>query len=247
LRAYCFIPLPILFALIVLLASAGNSYSGPQKSEVVGALIVKQDAKGIQNVFYRLERRETNLTRFTKRQEIYQYAIAPSGRLAFVWHMEKSPRVLSLYDLRTLSLKKDILLGFGGSVRWNLADELVHVYGCGSGCQGAKVLSTEGKAILSIIGSPIEVSPSGRYLAIYTIAWTGKQDFELYDVMNEACTGPAGKPLIVINGVGTVTGIQWSDEKRITVAYEDAHISGEGNIYLQRKVGIDLSAYSHRR
>ena len=126
-------------------------------------------------------------------------------------------------------------------MRWSIADRIIHVYGCGSGCEGVMVRDIDGTELLSFGGSPIEVSPSGRFIATYSISWTGDHDFRLYDLMNSASI-PHGQPVFTVNGVGEVDRIDGKNEKRITVTYDDAHIGDDETIY-RRKIVIDLKQY----
>lgn len=203
------------------------------------------EERKIKNVFYFKDGQWTNLTNYKKPNQIYDYKISPNGKYAFVWHMVSSPRLLSIYELNNLVLQKDLKLGFGGDVKWNSDNHLVHVYGCGSGCAAAKVLDLKGETLFEIEGAPIELSPSGRYLAVFTINWVGKQNFEIYDLSHQYLIGHK-VPLFAINGVGNVDSIDWNDEKIITVKYTDVHItydSGRNETYVDRAISLDLGKY----
>ena len=217
-----------------------NPFSLPDKK-----LKIIDDKANIKDVFYFINGRWTNLTNYKKPHHIYDYKISPDGNYAFVWHMEYSPRLLSVYDLRKLVLLKDLKLGFGGDIKWNTDNNLVHVYGCGSGCAAAKVINLKGETLFEISGSPIEVSPSGQYLAFFTINWVGKQNFELYDLSHEYLIHHKA-PLFTINCVGNVDSIQWKDEKLITIKYTNAKftdISSEKEAYVKREISVDLCKY----
>ena len=229
----------------VLLAFADRGHALQEVSSPDRRLSVRDEGNNVRNVYYLRNGTWANLTGYKTPHEIYQYQMSPDGRYAFVWHMAYSPRVLSIYDVQALGLVRDLTPGFGGNVKWNAANELVHVYGCGSGCMGAKVFNLKGETVFEISGSPIEVSPSGRYLAMFTVSWVGKQAFELYDLAHRHLTRlPA--PLATIGGVGQIQSIQWNDEKIIAIKYTDADIGGaspERQRYVTREVSIDLSRY----
>ncbi len=203
------------------------------------------EERKMKDVFYFKDGQWTNLTSYNKPNHIYDYKISPNGKYAFVWHMVSSPRLLSIYELKNLVLQKDLKLGFGGDVKWNRDNHLVHVYGCGSGCSDANVFNLEGKTLFEIGGSPIEVSPSGRYLAFFTIDWVGKQNFELYDLSHQYLIRHKA-PLFVVNGVGNVDSIDWNDEQIITIKYTDVNFtddSGHKEAHVDRAISLDLGKY----
>jgi hypothetical protein len=85
-----------------------------------------------------------NLTNFSNPHHIYAYEMSPDQKFVFVWHEDNTPRVLSIFDLQEMKLVKNLSLGFGGDVEWNQENNIVHVYGCGSGCMEARVLNIDG-------------------------------------------------------------------------------------------------------
>ena len=187
-------------------------------------LKIMEDKEKVKNVFYCKKGRWHNLTRFDAPHEFFAYKVSPSNRYAYVWHLMRSPRVLSIYDLQTMQLLKEFEPGFGGDLQWNRDDNIVHTYGCGSGCMVAKVYSTQGKTLFSINGSPVEISPSGRFVARFTINWVGAQSFELYDLSHKHMLW-SKLPLLTINSVGHVNAIQWGNERTVVVKYTDAEDS----------------------
>jgi hypothetical protein len=104
----------------------------------------------------------------------------------------------------------------------------------------ARMLNIEGNTLLEIGGSPITVSPTGRYLLLYTVNWEGYQNIELYDLSHKNLIARK-KPLFVSNGVGNFESINWNDERKITVTYTDAYF--ENDNYTKREFSIDLSRY----
>jgi hypothetical protein len=208
-------------------------------------LKIIEDKINIKDIFYFTNGKWTNLTNYKRPNHIYDYKISPDGNYAFIWHMEYSPRLLSIYVLSKLVLLKDLKLGFGGEVKWTTDNNIVHVYGCGSGCAAAKVIDLKGETLFEISGSPIEVSPSGRYLSFFTINWVGKQNFELYDLSHQYLISHKA-PLFTITGVGNVDSIQWNDEKLITIKYTDVKFTdafSEKETYIKREISVDLSKY----
>ncbi len=195
---------------------------------------------GVRDVFVLQGTVWQNLTAFKLPQRIYSYAASPDGRYVFVWHEAKPPRVLTVYDVSRLKPVKDIVLGFGGEVRWNRKNDIIHTYGCGSGCMAVKVIDITGAKVFEAGGRPMEISPSGRYLAIYTVGWVGQQDIEVYDLSNRNMVAMR-EPIFVINGVGNLESIRWNDEKKIAIEYTESHVEDEK--YVKREVSIDMGGY----
>jgi hypothetical protein len=139
-----------------------------------------------------------------------------------------------------MKLVKNLPLGFGGEVKWNHENNIVHVYGCGSNCMSARILNIKGDILLEIGGTPITVSPSGRYLLLYTANWMGEQNMEMYDLSHKNLIGRK-KPLFVINGVGNFESINWNDERKVTITYTDAYFENEN--YIKRELAIDLTKF----
>ena len=181
-----------------------------------------------------------NLTNFSNPHHIYAYEKSHDQKYVFVWHEDNPPRVLSIFDLQEMKLVKNLFLGFGGDVKWNQENNIVHVYACGSGCMAARILNIEGNTLFEIGGSPINISPTGRYLLIYTVNWVGHQNIELYDLFQKNLIA-LKKPLFVINGVGNFESINWNDERKITITYTDAYF--EKDNYTKREISIDLTKY----
>ncbi len=216
--------------------SAGQS-SSPSARQ---SLKIVEGKDGIRNVFVSQGETWHNLTAFERPHHIYAYSTSPDGKYVLVWHEANPPRVLSVYDVSRIRRVNDIILGYGGEVRWNEKNHIIHIYGCGAGCKAVKVVNLQGNTVFEAGGRPIELSPSGRYLAIYTINWVGRQDIELYDLFNRSLVS-AKKPAIVINGVGHLDSISWNDERKIAISYTDAPV--EDDKYNKRAVSIDLTRY----
>jgi len=194
----------------------------------------------IRNILVWKEDKWVNLTNFSNPHHIYAYEKSYDQKYVFVWHEDNPPRVLSIYDIQEMKLVKNLSLGFGGEVKWNHENNIVHVYGCGSGCMAARILNIGGNTLLEIGGSPIKISPTGRYLLLYTISWVGAQNIELYDLSHKNLVS-LKKPLCVINGVGNFESISWNDERKITITYTDAYFENEN--YIKRELAIDLTQY----
>ncbi len=203
-------------------------------------LKIIEDKNHIGNVFVLKGNKWQNLTRFSSPHHIYAYGRAYDWKYAFVWNEVYPPRVLAIYDLQTMELVKNVLLGFGGDVKWNQENNIIHVYGCGSDCMVARLLTIGGETLFKISGPQIDISPSGRYLLLSTINWVGQQNAELYDLFRKDLV-IRKKPLLIINAVGDLDSINWNDERRMTITYTDANF--ENDNYTKRELSVDLTKY----
>ena len=240
---YCATSVIIQFIFIIgLLIFSSNIVCAEKNPSPVAAKSLKmiEAMNQVRNVVIWKEDRWVNLTNFSNPHHIYAYEMSHDQKYVFVWHEDNPPRVLSIFDLQEMKLIKNLSLGFGGDVKWNQQNNIVHVYGCGSGCMAVRVLNIEGNTLLEIGGTPITVSPTGRYLVIYTVNWMGHHDIELYDLYHKNLRAQK-KPLLVLNGVGNFESINWNDEKKITITYTDEYFENEN--YIKRDISIDLTKY----
>lgn len=109
--------------------------------------LVGDEGKG-RNLYQFSRGRWVNVTRFGRPHHIFDYGVSPEGRYLFAWHMDFSPRRVSVYDLHRGGQRIGRFEpGFGGSFCWNSRNHIVHLFGCGSGCQGCKVYDLRGCAL----------------------------------------------------------------------------------------------------
>lgn len=85
-----------------------------------------------------------NLTHFDRRQHIYDYSLSEDGSKTFVWHMAETPRQLSIYDTATGKLLTRFSPGFGGGINWTKNNNLLHIFGCGTGCGMYRLYDSKG-------------------------------------------------------------------------------------------------------
>ena len=234
-----FIPVIYIISLCLLptniLCSENNPSSKPDKG-----LKMIEAMNQIINIVAWKDDKWVNLTNFSHPHHIYAYETSHDQEYVFVWHEDYPPRVLSIYDIQEMKLIKNLSLRYGGDVKWNQENNIVHVYGCGSGCMAARIFNIEGTTLFEIGGSPITISPTGRYLLLFTVNWVGHQNIELYDLSQKNLIA-FKKPLFVINGVGNFESINWNDERRVTIKYTDAYF--ENVNYTKREISIDLTKY----
>lgn len=174
------------------------------------------------NLYHFSRGRWVNVTRFENPHHIFEYGVSPDGRYLFAWHMDFSPRRVSVYDLHRGATR---IARFepeaGGFFCWNSQNHIVHLFGCGSGCLGCKVYGREGRVLFKLGGYPMNVSPSGRYLITYPVAWVGSQEIAIYDLY-ETSDGSgriATTPIWNVGSVGEVDKIDWREEQSVTVHY----------------------------
>jgi hypothetical protein len=236
---FSFVPVIYIISLCLLPTDILCSENNPSSRGDKG-LKIAEAINQIKNIVVWKDDKWVNLTNFSHPHHIYAYETSHDQKYVFVWHEDYPPRVLSIFDLHEMKLIKNLSLGFGGDVKWNQENNIVHVYGCGSGCVAAKMLNIEGNTLFEIGGSPINISPSGRYLLLYTVNWVGHQNIELYDLFQKNLIA-LKEPLFVINGVGNFDSINWNDERKISITYTDAYF--DNNNYTKREISIDLTKY----
>ncbi len=133
-----FIILLCLFPANILCSENNPSSKGDKGLKMVEAM------NQIKNIVVWKDDKWVNLTNFSHTHHIYAYEKSHDQKYVFVWHEDYPPRVLSIYDIHEMKLVKNLSLGFGGEVKWNHENNIVHVYGCGSGCMSARILNIKG-------------------------------------------------------------------------------------------------------
>ncbi|QQE13779.1 hypothetical protein JD969_10050 [Planctomycetota bacterium] len=108
-----------------------------------------------------------NITQFGNAHHIYDAKVSPSGKYLFVWHMDYTPRKLSIYDLDLGVLKKMIEPGAGGSMKWAAGDLIFHKFGAGTNTAFWSVFNVEGEVLWAGATSGAELDESGLYVVIY--------------------------------------------------------------------------------
>jgi hypothetical protein len=195
--------------------------SAPSKDN----LKLVEDGRSIRNLYHLSRRGWMNVTRFKNPHHIFEYGTSPDGRYLLVWHMDFSPRRMSVYDLHRGGARiARFEAEAGGSFCWNAQNHIVHVSGCGSSCEICKVYSREGRVLFWLGDRVMDVSPSGRYLATFPVAWVGHQEIAVYDLY-ETIDGSgliATTPIWIVSSVGEVEKIDWLDEQSVVMHYVSA-------------------------
>src|SRR5437667_5663369 len=58
-----------------------------------------EDGRSIRNLYHLSRGAWVNVTRFRNPHHIFEYGTSPDGQYLLVWHMDFSPRRMSIYDL----------------------------------------------------------------------------------------------------------------------------------------------------
>jgi hypothetical protein len=172
------------------------------------------------NLYHFSKGRWVNVTRFENRQSIFDYGVSPDGRYLFAWHMDVSPRRVSIYDLDHEGKRIGRFApGFGGFVCWNAQNHLVHIFGCGSGCNICKVYDRQGRVLFELGERRMEISPSGRYLA--ALPNTGAPEVAIYDLheANDRSGLISTTPMWNVGWIAILDDIEWQEERSVTFDY----------------------------
>lgn len=122
---------------------------------------------GLRNVRILREDTWVQVTQFTRPEHVYEAAVSPSGRWLLVWHMARTPRVLSIYDLRTLALHRQWIPGFGGDLHWTAHDTIFHRWGAGVSCRCWAIYSTDGRVMNQGVCDNLSESPDRAFALLY--------------------------------------------------------------------------------
>lgn len=158
---------PIL-ALCYAAPAPGKTVDGTATRPTSGPALQVQDlGKARRNVLVERDGESVNLTRFSRPQVIFEFAASADGRWAYVWHHERPPRVLSIYDLQSMELVCSFSPGAGGSLLWTPANTILHWWGGGTDCRIYAIYNVRGKTLCGGIAGAVEVSPDQNYLATF--------------------------------------------------------------------------------
>jgi hypothetical protein len=206
-----------------------------------------EDGRSIRNVYRLLGGTWVNVTGFRNPHHIFEYGTSRDDRYLLVWHMDFGPRRISVYDLRRGGGRVGRFEPeMGGSFCWNGQNRIVHVSGCGTGCRLCKVYSVEGKVLFRLVDSPMDVSPSGRYLVTFPIAWVGDRQIAIYDLheTSDASGQITTTPIWTMSSVGQVEHIDWRREEDVVIRY--VHVT-DVTATNPRDVTVDLRVRNGRR
>jgi hypothetical protein len=160
----------------------------------------------------------TNLTRFSTPQTIFAAEASHDGKWAFVWHHERGPRVLSIYNLQSMQRSSSFQPGFGGQLGWTPGNVIFHRWGCGTHCACYCIYDLHGQMLESNNASGIEVSPDFAYFATFPSFEAAAGPLLIRDLRTLATiyTSDAGADVHVVND------IDWGGNGVATVQYTDS-------------------------
>jgi hypothetical protein len=140
--------------------------SDPVLATSVSRLRCESTSSRRTDVYFEKQGEWRNLTRFDRPQKIYDFALSPDESWIFVWHMTRSPRLLSIYDSATLKRIACFAPGYGGEISWAPGNVLLHRWGAGTSVFCYAVYAPDGRTLMSGNAPSVEQSPSGRFLAM---------------------------------------------------------------------------------
>jgi hypothetical protein len=183
-------------------------------------LQVTKTARWTKDVFYRKKDQWINLTKFPRAQSVLDAAVSPDGKWAYVWHGDRPPRILSIYDLTTLQRITSFAPGTGGDLAWTAGNGIFHSFGAGSGCCLYNVYDIHGKTILDGGGEgmKLKLSPDGRYLAAYPDFPSSSDPIEIRDMitMRVVYQVKGGH-----DGIWKLEGLAWRISGQVEIDYVD--------------------------
>lgn len=130
--------------------------------------------RAITDVFLCIAGQRHNLTAFPRPQHIYGHEVSPSGDWAFVWHMERPPRIVTVYDTRSCAEVASFSPGRGGSLCWTSVDSLLHSWGAGTCVAIFAVYDRHGRTIETGSAGALEVSPGRRFVLMPPVTLCGE-------------------------------------------------------------------------
>lgn len=181
---------------------------------------VRQTGPAINNVFVGGK----NITRFTNPHHIYTAAVSPSKQYLLVWHMDVTPRQLSIYDLRTSERVGHWEPGAGGQIQWADYDLIHHSYGAGTNTSIFNIYDVNGETVWSGNVSGSAMCESGKYVFILPSLPPDDTPVLITDIRNGDVIGQA-RP----SDFGYTRDHTWIDGQTLRVWYITADSRFDGN------------------
>ena len=144
-------------------------------------LALHTGADGRKNVVVKRGDDQVALTEFERPTHIYDFAVSPDGKSAFVWHMDFPPRTVSVYDLETRCRTASFQPGMGGSLRWTCANTLLHIWGAGTAVRLFHVYDLQGKVLCGTLTEWLVPSPGVRFIAAHPVI-AGRGRLRVWDL-----------------------------------------------------------------
>jgi hypothetical protein len=156
-----------------------------------------------------------DLTSFGRVQEIHEAEVSPDGRWLLVWHHELPPRKLTVYVLPDKTVAADFAPGYGGSLGWTAANEILHYWGCGTECTSYALYRHDGEQVLGGVATAMDLSPGGDLLVEFPVSSSISQAFTVRDLASHD---------VVFSRRGVDYGLwvkklEWQVEDRLSVTW----------------------------
>ncbi len=155
-----------------------------------------------------------NVTAFGQPQAIHDYGVSADSRWLFVWHCDRPPRLLSIYDLRTLARTTRITPGFGGSILWTSHNTLLHSWGCGTNCRMWRIYDARGKTLTERFTTGLSVCPSVRFMVTGPSLYAAGESIRLIELGAGNVLGERK-----VENIVCIDRVDWSDARQVTVPY----------------------------
>lgn len=114
--------------------------------------------------------------------QIYAAEESPSGCYLLVWHMDRSPRRLTIYRLTDNAEVSDFVPGYGGDLQWTRGDKILHEWGAGTGVKNICVYDVTGAVVHSDSVTGAILTDRGYYLVFPTTDVAADKSLSKYDV-----------------------------------------------------------------
>jgi hypothetical protein len=163
---------------IILFAILSISCTRSQSKEVK----IKFHDQVYYDVFVFQDGSETNLTNFNSWENVTGLTISPDSNYFFFRHKPDKGEAyqLCLYNLKTLKKINEITPGFGGSFDWNELNQIIHWWGCGTGCSNINIYDLKlNKLFFSLSSGGFELNPKKDILIQFNMTGT---KFWLFDL-----------------------------------------------------------------
>lgn len=171
------------------------------------------------------------LTDFTRPNEIIDYGVSQDNNLLFVWHRDYPPLKLSIYDLNTRQRISQTVPGFGGSMAWTAANNLIHFAGCGTNCVNIAGYNRMGARQFEEIACGVELSPQNSYLLMIPSMPACEPGVKIVDLR----TFKVSDLTDIADDVRFVFAVTWQNSRDVKIEFEDSSGMEQSKIFSVKK------------
>lgn len=180
---------------------------------------------GVRDVFVCRAGACRNLTRFARRQHVYDSSLSADQSMVYVWHMATPPRRLSVYRSADGRLLSRFVPGFGGGLSWTGGDNLLHIFGCGTGCGAYRLYDIDGRLLRQDSFGIMDVSVDAGLIVTGPVYPGPNNALRLTDIDSAETVYDSRNP---DDGnrldVQVLEGISWSEDQ-VRIDYRDGRNS----------------------